>query len=109
MHTHLISNVIAPARFMRSSPYIYILIAERALAATCGDPIKASQNMFIPTDIPHCSLCNVRSDDLKISLKKCAKCNKELYCSRECQVVDWSLNHKFKCIARADSTPANSA
>ena len=86
-----------------------ILIAERALAATCGDPMKASQNMFIPTDIPHCSLCKVRSDDPKISLKKCAKCNKELYCSRECQVVDWSLNHKFKCIAHADSTPANSA
>ena len=111
-----VSNVQPSEQFMVPHDYKNsreiqgrILIAERALASTYGDPIKASQNMFIPTDIPCCSLCKVRSDNPKISLKKCARCNKELYCSKECQVVDWKLTHKFECIVSADSTPANSA
>jgi hypothetical protein len=29
--------------------------------------------------------------------KTCAKCKSVFYCSRECQVSDWSLTHKFVC------------
>ena len=81
-----------------------LLIAERALAATYGDPIKASQNMFIPTDTPCCSLCKVRSDDSKVNLKLCARCHQKSYCCKECQVVDWKLYHKFECISHLVTT-----
>ena len=74
-----------------------VSFAERALAATCGDPIKASQNMFIATDIPVCSVCRVRGDDSTIKLKLCSRCHRTRYCSTECQTVDWKYYHKILC------------
>lgn len=79
-------------------------IAARALVATSGDPIKASRNMFIPSDTPCCTLCRVRSDDSKVNLKLCARCHQKSYCCKECQVVDWKLYHKFECISHLVTT-----
>ncbi|MCX5925562.1 MAG: ankyrin repeat domain-containing protein [Candidatus Dependentiae bacterium] len=30
-------------------------------------------------------------------LRVCAKCKDVLYCSRECQVLDWKIQHKYDC------------
>ena len=79
-----------------------LLVVERALAATSGDPIKASQNMFIPTDIPCCSVCNVRKHDLTVKLKVCAGCRQRRYCSTECQTVDWKYYHKNSCASTSN-------
>lgn len=39
-----------------------------------------------------CTICEVNQD----KMLKCSGCNKEYYCSRECQVKDWP-NHKMRC------------
>ena len=33
--------------------------------------------------------------------KKCAGCDKVGYCSKECQVADWSARHKHECIRKS--------
>jgi hypothetical protein len=38
-----------------------------------------------------CELCN------RVGDKICSKCHSVGYCSRECQLADWSSTHKFFC------------
>lgn len=38
-----------------------------------------------------CVVCGCRAD------KRCAKCTKQNYCSREHQIIDWNVNHKEEC------------
>lgn len=44
--------------------------------------------------IGSCSTC--RKPQSEVTLKNCAKCKSQLYCSRECQKADWK-NHKKLC------------
>jgi hypothetical protein len=41
-----------------------------------------------------CSGCGLRDETLKLS---CARCRRVYYCSRECQVEDWTRDHKQSC------------
>lgn len=41
-----------------------------------------------------CSYCYAREAE---PLKKCSKCKKRPFCSRECQVLDWKNGHKRWC------------
>ena len=63
-------------------------------------------NVFVRNDIVHqkfldygfglpdsCNYCNKQD----ILLKKCAKCTKTQYCSKNCQTSDWKLRHKTFC------------
>ena len=46
----------------------------------------------------HCKRLNGKSDQLK----KCSRCRSALYCSKECQIADWSPHHKAICsVARS--------
>lgn len=43
---------------------------------------------------PFCSYCYSPLE----KLLRCGKCNKRLYCSRECQLIDWKgASHKHFC------------
>lgn len=33
----------------------------------------------------------------KEGLKRCMRCKSAVYCSRECQIVDWKNGHKINC------------
>lgn len=43
--------------------------------------------------VPHCWNCDDRTTD-----KRCGKCFRTVYCSKECQTEDWKHgDHKMKC------------
>jgi len=50
--------------------------------------------------IPKCAACNKTNTDSAVPLKRCAKCQITLYCSRDCQKADWK-NHKKVCATNA--------
>jgi hypothetical protein len=45
----------------------------------------------------HCGTVNEKA------LKKCGKCARARYCSRECQVEDWAMGHKVLCLPLKNS------
>ncbi|KAK3275524.1 hypothetical protein CYMTET_16347, partial [Cymbomonas tetramitiformis] len=47
-----------------------------------------------------CSWCQVDETAMRDGqrLRKCAACDIAMYCSRECQVVDWKKGHKRTCV-----------
>jgi len=49
-----------------------------------------------PNEEAQCSKCNKKQSELTIPLKRCAKCQTCLYCSRDCQKADWKT-HKKSC------------
>lgn len=53
-----------------------------------------------------CSTCHKLQAELTNTLKRCAKCQGALYCSRKCQTNDWK-NHKRNCFSQAP--PAQSS
>ncbi|KAB8209300.1 hypothetical protein BDV34DRAFT_232543 [Aspergillus parasiticus] len=52
-----------------------------------------------------CKVCAKESSN-DTTLKRCAKCKTQWYCSRECQKADWKT-HKKTCGKNADETFAN--
>lgn len=52
-----------------------------------------------------CFTCHKLQDELTNTLKRCAKCQGALYCSRKCQTDDWK-NHKRTCFSQASSASA---
>lgn len=53
-----------------------------------------------------CKTCQKTEPD--VSLKRCAKCSSESYCSRECQKADWK-NHKKVCGKQGSSASASTS
>ncbi|ELT89338.1 hypothetical protein CAPTEDRAFT_178444 [Capitella teleta] len=51
---------------------------------------------------PRCQVCDKEEN----VLKRCTKCRCVFYCSRECQITDWS-NHKTACISCEPALPVN--
>ena len=37
--------------------------------------------------------------------QRCGVCRRSLYCSRECQLLDWRVRHKQECIVTPDPPP----
>jgi len=52
--------------------------------------IESGQSSIVPNTTPNCVICN------KNGTNRCARCKKIYYCSRECQIKDWS-KHKLNC------------
>jgi hypothetical protein len=52
-----------------------------------------------------CSSCKRPQKEVAQPLKRCAKCQNVLYCSKECQRTDWS-SHKLVCVSKADQEAA---
>ena len=63
----------------------------------CGDELKRTPESTVDGLI--CKTCEKGFERLKY----CSKCMEMLYCSRECQVKDWS-SHKKKCFKRPDKS-----
>lgn len=55
-----------------------------------------------------CFTCRKQQAELTNILKRCAKCQGALYCSRKCQTKDWK-NHKRACFSQAALSPSSSA
>lgn len=55
------------------------------------------------TPSPCCFICHKLQTELPLALKRCAKCQGTLYCSRQCQKNDWK-NHKRICTSQASSS-----
>ncbi|CAG7555004.1 unnamed protein product [Fusarium equiseti] len=53
-----------------------------------------------------CKTC--QKTEPEVSLKRCAKCSSESYCSRECQKADWK-NHKKVCGKQGSSASASAS
>lgn len=43
-----------------------------------------------------CTICCVSLENPQLRLK-CGKCLKRIYCSKDCQIIDWSSGHKHWC------------
>lgn len=41
-----------------------------------------------------CGSCGLPKPDMK----KCSRCKKVVYCSKECQLKDWKAGHKHVCV-----------
>lgn len=52
----------------------------------------------------HCAKCQKPQSDLPSPLKRCAKCQTQCYCSRECQKADWKT-HKKICATNQQRKP----
>ncbi|KAJ9598956.1 hypothetical protein L9F63_010550 [Diploptera punctata] len=59
-------------------------------AKVTGDFLQSTENSIKPCLAGNCLHCN------KLTMQFCQRCRGS-YCSRECQVDDWS-NHKSKCV-----------
>lgn len=61
------------------------------------------------TDSRVCNSCKKLESALPVFLKRCAKCQTTLYCSRDCQKADWK-SHKKDCSRNqgARSSPSSS-
>ena len=53
-----------------------------------------------------CFTCHKLQAELTNTLKRCAKCQGALYCSRKCQTDDWK-NHKRNCFSQAPSAQSS--
>jgi hypothetical protein len=62
--------------------------------------------MATRTDEPSCNSCKKSQSNVPKPLKRCAKCQKALYCSQECQRTDWP-SHKQFCVSRAEEEAAS--
>ena len=51
-----------------------------------------------------CANCQKSQSDLPASLKRCAKCQIQAYCSRDCQKEDWKA-HKKTCASNQQGKP----
>jgi splicing suppressor protein 51 len=51
-------------------------------------------------DTNKCTTCKKPQSELPIPLKRCAKCQSQAYCSRECQKAEWKV-HKKTCASTA--------
>jgi hypothetical protein len=51
-------------------------------------------NHYLDSLLFHCDAC--KKELKRLELKKCSACKMAIYCSKECQQVDWK-NHKVKC------------
>lgn len=70
--------------------------------ATCSEEctrnfIRTSKKVLKNTDITYQTICGYCKKG-GINFKKCSRCKVTSYCSRECQITDWKLEHKKKCI-----------
>jgi hypothetical protein len=60
------------------------------------DQLPMGTGEFIYTKNRRCSFCWSMNDSIT---KKCANCRCVYYCSKECQVQDWTAYHKHVCYA----------
>ena len=51
-----------------------------------------------------CAGCQKSQSDISEPLKRCAKCQTQCYCSRECQKADWKT-HKKVCASNQQNKP----
>jgi hypothetical protein len=56
--------------------------------------VRATQGKIAYTT---CKTCNAPSDLEWVHLSPCSKCKTAIYCSKECQTVDWKAGHKKEC------------
>lgn len=75
------------------------LIARPDLRNTAVSEMATSQPLS-------CSTCHKLQAELTNTLKRCAKCQGALYCSRKCQTNDWK-NHKRNCFSQAPSAQSS--
>lgn len=84
--------------------------AFRTKLARLINPHLIPLNMEVPqTSSPapsSCFNCNKLQTELSEPLKRCAKCQKALYCSHECQKVNWK-SHKVTCYPPGSAPPPN--
>lgn len=59
-------------------------------------------------DFPHksCAKCHKTQVNVSLALKRCAKCQDQWYCSRDCQKADWKA-HKPFCASSQQSNAQN--
>ncbi|GAQ82118.1 hypothetical protein KFL_001010045 [Klebsormidium nitens] len=63
--------------------------AEARKLERLGDKIPVVTEL----SLPQCAKCGKKDEDLL----RCAKCKKERYCSRDCQIKHWAAGHKKVC------------
>jgi ankyrin repeat protein len=82
------ANPLAVRTADNRSPLAAALLSER----------KGCIALLRPLSGEHCFVCGATTN-----LTKCARCVRQTYCGRECQVKDWKQGHKRACV------PVNSA
>ncbi len=82
-----------PCKFGDKKHHCFLLVCSKE----CGDDL---------TRTPHTTIDGLKCKGCKNgfeNLKKCGRCMKPMYCSKECQRKDWKI-HKNKCFKRPDSS-----
>ncbi len=77
-----------PIGWLRIQPDIF---TGKCICRKCNDEMKAVLEEQ-GGSLKYCANCNISAPNLK----KCGRCKDIYYCSRECQVVNWT-KHKPNC------------
>lgn len=79
--------------FPRPDPYEMLLLSD--------DALRQNRRHIKPAlEAKRCSACLKSETDLGADTKlmACARCGVPLYCSKDCQKIDWKKGHKERCL-----------
>lgn len=63
-----------------------------------GKTDRLYDSILVNVSKKFCRACKRAEGELDVQMKRCSRCKRAWYCSKECQKKDWSERHKKECV-----------